>query len=123
MKDYIYIGEVPLDEPCIQTGSDISYLQRKEVGVFARQLDRTFNPNRNPNVQFKVKSEHGEYYDVQVHYDDTDPESVNIAFKAEGETPEHWDNEALTELDVFGYWNLTGFKRPQNKENNNDSNN
>lgn len=101
MRDYLYIAESPVDEKCAQVGQP-GYFERGRVECrcFIGQLRRMFG-NEPTGARLSIKTEQhdfGSYSTVVCHYDDTFPESVEYAFKCEGELPEKWDLEALRQL-------------------------
>ena len=102
MRDDITIGEVPCDEECAQVGSENYREQaKKEMGAFIRQLRRHFGPEQG-TARFAIKwfsHDFGTYGEVVCYFDDNDEEGANYAYNAE-ECPEHWDEEAKTELYV-----------------------
>lgn len=106
MKDYIYIGSSPVEEPCAQVGSpDYFERSRAECKAFAAQLLRQF-PDQPDSTYFIVKAQahdFGTYREVVVVYDDADEESLNYALKVEGNTPANWDEQAKQELAAAGF--------------------
>ena len=105
MRDFINIGSVPIDEDCAQVGRDDYYEQSKrECNAFKHQLYRVFpEMHETATGQFIVKSfphDFGTYREVVAVYDDEDAEAMDVAFRAESETPEYWDFEAKRELEL-----------------------
>lgn len=100
MRDYLTIGSSPCGESCSQLGSsDYDRLSQVECTAFKHQLERLF-----PSGSFRVKAfphDFGWYKEVVAFFDtdalEDDP-MTNAAFQAEGNGPEKWDDEALTEL-------------------------
>ena len=106
MKDYLEIGSVPSDEPCCGVGADNYYeMSRIECQVFKKQLKRIFGEGTENN-SIVIKSfnhDFGSYSEVCVYFNDQDEESLDYAFKIEGECPENWDDEAIQDLKNAGY--------------------
>ena len=95
MKDYLNIGSAPIEEDCVQVGTD-NYMQdsRKECQRFVDLLNMKF-PNKPNGVDFKIKSfphEFGTYREVVVSYDDSVEEQVEFAFMVEDQTPLTWED-------------------------------
>lgn len=102
MKDSLYIGESPADEPCspVINGEFDSQRVRAELNALIHQL-RRMHGDEPEGARLKIKSENnGEYLTVYCDFDDNFPESVEYAFKCESDYPEHWDKEALKELNT-----------------------
>ena len=102
MRDYVYIGSTPSDEPCQQLGmpSYDGIQARKECVVFISQLRRMFGPEPD-GARLAVKIERhdfGSYPEVVCWFDDEKPESVDYAFRCEGESPANWDMQAIIEM-------------------------
>ena len=99
--DYISIGSTPCEEDCAQVGTDGYYEKAlKECRAYIQQLLRELG-ELPANTYFSVKSfphNFGTYYEVVCWYDDAVRESVEYAFKAEGECSGVWDEEAKKEL-------------------------
>lgn len=106
MRDYISIGSVPFEEDCIQVGKDNYHeMSRIECRVFIDQLTRIFGKGTENN-KIRAKSfphDFGSYLEVVVFFDDEDQDSLEYAFKVEGEFPAKWDEEALKQLNELGY--------------------
>ena len=102
MRDYIEIGPTPCDEDCQQVGM-ASYdgeQARLECECFRDQLRRQFGPEPE-GARLRIKSnphDFGSYLEVVCNFDDEYPESVEYAFKCEGEAWNKWDNESRDKL-------------------------
>ena len=95
MRDFLSIGSTPPGEDCEQVGTPqysimkakaechrYIYLLRKNLGVEpfgARLAIKGFN------------HDFGYYYEVVCYYDNDIEESVEYAYKCEGEGPEYWE--------------------------------
>lgn len=93
MIDYLYIGECPADEECLQNDDPRS---AAECRIYARQLRRQF-----PLARIRVKREphdFGSYHTVVAEYDDGIPEEMGAAFDVEENSPLNWDLQAKFEL-------------------------
>lgn len=94
MRDYINIGATPADEPCAQVGEpNYQERAREECKRFIALLRKRFG-NEPSGAQLKIKSfphDFGSYLEVVCFYDPQLPESVDYAFRCEGETPLTWD--------------------------------
>ncbi len=101
MRDYINIGPSPCDEDCAQVGKE-DYVERskKECRAFLNQLKRVFGEPPEGAVLSIKQFDHdfGTYREVVCYFDDAYPESVEYAFKLEGDTPATWDEQARKEL-------------------------
>jgi hypothetical protein len=98
---FIYIGSSPVAEDCAQVGSD-GFTERniKECNAFINQLLRIW-PDGDFRIRVEKGSDFGHYREVVAYYS-TDEGSTDhriaVAFKAEAQTPEYWDDEAKKEL-------------------------
>jgi len=112
MKDYIELGTTPCSENCVGIGSDDYRKQSKiEANTFAKQLIRNFGQGTLNNY-FEFKSfphDFGTYFELVIHYNDEDEESLEYALKLEGNLPEVWDEKSIEELQKLGY-NFKGGK-------------
>ena len=102
MRDYISLGSTPCDESCQQVGDTFDGKQAQiELLAYKHQLQRMF-----PEGYFAIKSfphDFGSYSEVCVIFDDSDEQSVEIAFAADSACPENWDETATLELIELGY--------------------
>jgi len=104
VRDYITIGPSPSDEDCAQVGQpDYVTRSKKECRAFLNQLVRVFGePPDGASLAVKqFDHEFGTYREVVCCYDDNIRESVDYAFKCEGEAPARWDDEARKELGLI----------------------
>ena len=97
MIDYIFIGSTPPDEPCLQVGTPecTTMAQLAECRRYIRKLRSFFGPEP-PNTFLKVKSQphdFGTYYEVVCYFDTEDDESIEYAYRCEGEGPQRWEEE------------------------------
>lgn len=105
-KEYMELGPVPCDEKCSSVGEDDFWEQSKiETAVYRRQLERLF-----PSCDFGVKSfphDFGAYREVVVFWIEDNETSAELAYHAEANLPQAWDDEARKELKTAGYrhWN------------------
>lgn len=108
MRDYLTIGSSPYDEPCIQVTDRATYseLQTQECYAFVNQLRREFGEEPE-GARLAVKRfphDFGAYREVVCWFDSEFSESVEYAYKLEGEAPAKWDSEAIDELKKSGVW-------------------
>jgi len=109
MYDSIQIGSTPCDEECAQVGEDgYSVKARAECQAFRNQLRRKFGPEPE-GVSIRIKGnshDFGTYYEVELSFDDSNEKACEYVYKVDKETPQFWDEQALTELgiDVEAYW-------------------
>ena len=101
MRDYVCIGSSPAYEDCAQVGSD-DYFEKSriELRAFRNQLIRVFGePPYGAELRIKAfPHDFGTYHEVVCYFDDSEPESVEYAFRVENHAPENWDTEALWEI-------------------------
>jgi len=92
-RDYIELGTTPCEEDCAQVGSDnYTARAREEASRYIELLRKTFGPEPD-GAELRVKSfphDFGSYLEVVCYFDDNYPESVDYAFKCEGDAPAHW---------------------------------
>ena len=104
MRDYLFLGSTPNEEPCAQTGSkeyDYEFLNKLECKALRAQLLRMYPDIPTKGVSLTTMScphDFGVYYEVIANYDDEDEESSEMAIKLEGGLPDKWDSEALKYL-------------------------
>ena len=102
MRDFVYIGSTPADEPCQQVGmpSYDSALARRECRAFINQLRRVFGPEPE-GAELRTKLERhdfGSYPEVVCAYDDDNAAAAEYAYRCEGDSPVNWDLPAVIEL-------------------------
>lgn len=101
MKDYLNIGPCPGDEQAAQVGSpDYHQKARRECRIFINML-RRIHGEEPTGARLTIRAfdhEFGSYHEVVCYYDSDNKVSSEYALKCEGETPEHWDELALEEL-------------------------
>jgi hypothetical protein len=102
VKDFVTIGATPAEESCQQSGTDHynPVKARRECNIYARQLVRQFGePPEGARIAVKsFPHDFGSYLEVVCYFDDAYPDSVDYAFRLEGESPENWDQESLEAL-------------------------
>jgi hypothetical protein len=100
MRDLVYLGPVPPDEPCVQVG-DPNYveLSEDECRRYINLIRKVVGPEPQ-GAKLKVKwSPHdlGSYAEVVCEFDDKYQEAFDYAFRCESEGPQSWDAEAHEE--------------------------
>jgi hypothetical protein len=99
-------GTIPLGEYGAQVSQDTYYSDAKiEAKAFIAQLKRAFG-DPPPLVYFKVVSwpyDFGLFYDVVIHYNNTDQKAIDYAHRCEAECPKNWDSIACQELREQGH--------------------
>ncbi len=94
MRDFIVVGETPLDEDCAQVGeSDYHRKALRECQRFIQLLRDTFGP-KPEGAALRIKSfEHdfGTYHEVVCWFNPELPGFVDYAFRCESETPKTWE--------------------------------
>lgn len=100
--DYINIGSVPNEEPCVAVGSgDYEGPMQDECEVFRRMLQRMFPPPAGSSGVLLVRRhghEFGPYYEVEAGFESGDVEAAEWAFGLEANVPVRWDTIAAFEL-------------------------
>lgn len=99
MRDYLYLGPTPADEPCMQLGSKDWDLDkaREECKRYIQLLEKKF-PGMPESCSFRVKVEQHEFGmspEVVVSFDGAYPESVEYAFRVENNLPATWEDDAV----------------------------
>src|ERR1051325_2014191 len=101
MRDYIDLGCAPSHEECAQVGST-NYLQqaRKQCRAYIGQLRRELGPEPiGAHLTLRLNPhDFGTYLSVICYFDDEHKESIDYAFKCEGQGPKFWDGESQREL-------------------------
>ncbi len=100
MKDFVYIDEVPIDEPCAQVGSANYYhLAMIEIAVHKAQLIRQFGNPPDGSFFKTAPNQHdaGTYYTLNFVFDDEIDSHVGYAYLLEnGHT--RWDTESIVDI-------------------------
>lgn len=94
MRDYIEIGPSPVEENCVQVGSE-NYTERarEECKRFIN-LIRSKLGEEPEGAELKIKSfphDFGAYCEVVCYYNDNNAEAINYAFRCEEEAPTRWE--------------------------------
>jgi hypothetical protein len=108
VRDYLTLGATPSGEPCAPLGSEeYTRVSRIECAVWRRQLER-FDPRLGPMLSVRsFQHDFGTYREVVVSFDDSDVEQVEVAYHAEGDAPEFWDEESRADLQRAGVASLS----------------
>lgn len=106
MRDYLFIGPTPAEEPCAQLGTDY-YTPRAQIEcrAFMAQLQRQFGKPPG-SASFRISRcahELGTYLEVVIVFNDNSEEEIDYAFNVESNSPSHWDEEAIAELRSLNY--------------------
>jgi hypothetical protein len=107
--DELEIGTVPAEEQCQQVGTpnyDASSA-KKECRIYKEYLQRLFPipPTLEDELYYCIKSsphDYGNYYEVAIKFNGDNSEAVDFAYKVEANSPQTWDETALTELQSLG---------------------
>ncbi len=94
MRDFISLGSVPVDEPCAQIGQQGYH--EMSVEECRRYKDLLLKVFGEPPVgaRFGTKTfphDFGSYREVVVEFDDSNEESVDFAYRVDGELPATWE--------------------------------
>lgn len=105
MKDYISIGNAPVEETNLAQLDKPDYLEKakRECQAFIQQLRRERGDEPN-GAKLTIKHnphDFGTYLDVVCYFDDTNEAATKYAFACESETPAFWDEEAKRELGLL----------------------
>jgi len=101
MRDFISIGPSPAEEECAQVGTEgFDHRNKMECVAYEAQLIRLFGePPQGAYLAIKAfQHEFGTYREVVCYFDDNHPESIDYAFKLEGNSPAKWDDQARKEV-------------------------
>ena len=95
MRDYIYIGSAPADEPCVQVDPNVDYLpaMRAECARYRDLIRQALGPEPE-GARLSIRAEDhdfGTYLVVVCAFDDDLPESVEYAYRAESDAPATWN--------------------------------
>lgn len=100
MQDSMSFDTTPVCENCVQVPyQDGGVEARKEAVAFINQLKRQFGEQFG--VRMVIKSnphDFGNYFSVEMIWDDQDEEAENYVYNIESHLPEYWDEEARKEL-------------------------
>jgi hypothetical protein len=95
-RNYLNIGSTPPDEDCAQVGSEDYHIKARAECIRYIERIREFCGPEPVGASLKIKSfphDFGTYYEVVCWYDEDIKESVDYAFKVEGEGPLKWEGE------------------------------
>lgn len=92
-KDIVFLGPVPIDEPCAQVGDpDYEVLAADECRRFIDLIRATVGPEPL-GAKLKVKwADHdlGRYAEVVCEFEEGNQEAWDYAFRCESEAPTKW---------------------------------
>ena len=94
MKDFLNIGSTPPAEDCEQLGPDYDVQKAKEECQRYIDLLRKTLGDEPEGARLAIKGfdhDFGRYYEVVCYYYDDNQESVDYAYRCEGEGPENWE--------------------------------
>lgn len=100
-NEYIYLGTMPLDEPCLQAGEDEPSNMRIEAAIYKDQLERMFKPKYCFLKIEKNFHEFGIYYTVIAVYHANNEKAVNEAFNIESNEPMKWDEISKPRIEAL----------------------
>jgi hypothetical protein len=97
MRDFLNIGPTPPGEDCQQLGAK-DYDEQKAKAECQRYIDllRKTLGDEPEGARLAIKGfdhDFGRYYEVVCYYYDREQESVNYAYRCEGEGPEYWEDK------------------------------
>ena len=101
MRESFSLGPTPCGESCEQLGPDYNPVKaRQECRAFIAQLIRLHG---EPPFGARLRGssnphDFGSYLEVEVVFDDDEPDAAAYAYKLEAKTPEGWDHAAIEEL-------------------------
>lgn len=105
MIDYVFLGPTPYAEDCAQLGAaGYSLRSRVEIRAYLGQLHRIVQaegrtmPAACSLVSKAESHDFGSYKEAAVRFDCDDETAVDFAYWLKSNTPEHWDAEALGEI-------------------------
>lgn len=107
MKERIYLGPSPADEPCAQVGDpEYDVKARAECLAWLEQLERCWAAHHDgaplpTALRLRVATEEhdfGSYREVVAVFDDRDAAAIDAAFWLEENAPEKWDDPARRAL-------------------------
>ena len=94
MDTYLALAPAPVEENCVQVGTDdYTPKARAECIRFIALLRTKFGPEP-AGARLTVKSfphDFGKYLEVVCYFDETLPESVEYAYRCEEDLPATWD--------------------------------
>jgi hypothetical protein len=106
----ITLGTTPSAEECTQVGDPhYTKLAQAECRAYANQLRRVLQKFLDgktlPETEFKLvvkghPHDFGTYYEVDCRYNEDNALAVKAAMYLESHVPDHWDAEAVRELDA-----------------------
>lgn len=105
--DYNTLGPVPCEEDCVQINhEDFKRIAKIEMEAYINQLWRAFPEAQEHDVWFGIKwFEHdfGQYGEVVAKYVNDNKAAFDYVYNViDKSLPEHWDDEALEELEKAG---------------------
>lgn len=101
MRDYLNIGSSPASEDCAQIGAE-GYREKaiEECTRFIAQLRKQFG-NEPTGARLSIKwfqHDFGSYCEVVCYYDEELGDSLDYAFKCEGEAWDKWQSTDLSPI-------------------------
>lgn len=105
MRDRYDFEATPTKEDCQQLGENYDQVLAKlEAKTLIQQLKRQF-PEQPDGAYYRIHSNphyFGNYYSVQLVYDDEDENHYSFINKLEENFPEFWDEQAKIDLNLQG---------------------
>lgn len=96
MRDLVYLGSSPAEEPCAQFGADgYEPIAEEECNRYVRLLRSIVGPEPE-GARLRVRwfdRDQGQYCEVVCEFDDRFPEAFDYAFRCESEAPPKWGTE------------------------------
>lgn len=96
-RQSLSLGNVPIDEPCLQVGDVPLSALLAEVKCYLDYLERHFQPKHTTLGIKKESHDFGTYYDVVVYYDEFDEVAEAEALEMEN-SPLNWDEKSKAEI-------------------------
>lgn len=106
-RETMDLESTPMEEDCASVG-DADYTRRAKVEctAYMNQLYRIRPKPEDSTARLRIKAnphDFGTYYTVEAVWDLADEAGNEWAYYLEANMPAYWDNEALLELQAWGY--------------------
>lgn len=110
MKEKFSLGTTPHDEPCVQMGDPLfNRNSRLECLALIAQLRRERGPEPL-GASYRITSnshDFGNYFDVEIEFEENNEEAVEFALMIESEIPAKWDSQSIAFLKENSYSLIT----------------
>ena len=105
MKDIMYLGSSPADEPCVQAGTSGYYERsREECERYIKLIRKCLGPEPE-NAKLAIKNnphDLGDYLEVVCYFENTDERACEYAIRCDNRGPLEWSDGDEFTVEIMG---------------------